>query len=129
MLLFGGYVPPCSALKQCAPVLVYSKLFKMSEEVVNSDSNVRNRHKSGVGSLKNYKKKLKSEGKAYKNTTTKLYQQRSLQKVGIEQIRIMTVIWLVVANEIFYEIGQKYLGSGHSYLSCDRGCTNRKTKG
>lgn len=71
---------------------------------------------------KTTKKKLKSGGKSYKNyyNQTVPAKKPPKEEVGIEQLRIMTAILLVVANDIFNEIGQKYLVSGHSYLSCDR---------
>lgn len=81
----------------------------MSEEVVNSDINVRKRRKSGEGSLKNYNNTFKSE--LYKNyySQTVPAKKPSKENIGIEQLRIMTVILLDVANDIFDEIGQKYL--------------------
>lgn len=84
----------------------------MSEEVVNSDSDVRKRRKSGEGSLKTYNKKLKSEGKAYKNYNNQTVPAKKPPKeeVGIEQLRI-TVIWLTISYIlvlIYYFILKKY---------------------
>lgn len=97
LLLCGGYtlVSLFYGYEQCSFSVL--KVLKMSEEVVNSASDVRKRRKSGEGCLKTYNKKLKSEGKAYTSSNNQTVPAKipPKEEVCIEQLGRPTTVILV----------------------------------